>query len=85
MMIISETEKLFQAKQDLAKFLEEHPELRDFQAKIDASLKKCGNSHNRIAVLSQMMREKLIELGDACRGVVKAAGGVISDRHRDNQ
>jgi len=75
-----DTEKLFKLKQELADFLREHPELCEFQLKIEAELKKCGNNHNnRISVLSQLMRDKLKELGDACKGLVSTTKTITDD------
>jgi ElaB/YqjD/DUF883 family membrane-anchored ribosome-binding protein len=48
----------------------EHPELRDFQEKIEKELDKSGtNCHNRIATLKAMIVSKVKELSDACKEI----------------
>lgn len=46
------------------RLLEEHPELKEFQKKIDRCLDNAGNSENRMAVLGIMIEAKLKELQD---------------------
>lgn len=54
-----DTKQLFEAKQRLNAFLKEHPELLVFQRAIEVRLAKAGSPHNRMIVLSQMMRDNL--------------------------
>jgi methionine salvage enolase-phosphatase E1 len=60
-----DTEKIWLAKQELNKFLREHPELADVQAMIEENLRRAGNQENRMAVLASFLRESLIELNVA--------------------
>jgi hypothetical protein len=52
------------ARQDRDLLLEEHPELKEFQKKIDRCLDNAGSSENRMAVLGIMIEAKLKELRD---------------------
>ena len=53
------------ARQERDHLLEEHPELKEFQKKIDRCLDNAGGSENRMAVLGIMIEAKLKELRDA--------------------
>jgi len=59
-----DTAALFKAKQALNAFLEDHPELKDFQKEIDGNLNMSGNSQNRIAILTAMMRKNVSDLAN---------------------
>jgi hypothetical protein len=52
------------ARQDRDRLLEEHPELKEFQKKIDRCLDNAGSSENRMVVLGIMIEAKLKELRD---------------------
>ena len=52
------------ARQERDRLLNEHPELKEFQKKIDRCLDNAGSSENRMAVLGIMMEAKLKELQD---------------------
>jgi lipopolysaccharide biosynthesis regulator YciM len=52
------------ARMELDRFLDEHPELRDFQEEIDRRLRNAGDSVNRLAVLGIMIEGKLRDLQD---------------------
>ena len=52
------------ARQELDHLLNEHPDLKAFQEKIDRCLDNAGSSENRMAVLGIMMEAKLKELRD---------------------
>jgi hypothetical protein len=43
-------------------FLREHPELREFQRKIDERLRRAGSTHNRLVVIYEMMMDSFMEL-----------------------
>jgi hypothetical protein len=43
-------------------FLREHPELREFQRKIDDRLRRAGSAHNRLVVIYEMMMDSFREL-----------------------
>ena len=43
-------------------FLREHPELREFQRKIDDRLRRAGSAHNRLLVIYEMMMDSFPEL-----------------------
>ncbi len=58
---------LAEALAEKARFLEDHPEFRTYQAEIDAMLEKAGSPENRMAVLAVLMEGKLIELGQQFR------------------
>lgn len=57
-----DTEKIFQLKQEINKLLEQKPELKELQKKIDYELEKAGNQQNRCAVISEMMIDSFKEL-----------------------
>jgi hypothetical protein len=52
------------ARQARDLLLKEHPELKEFQKKIDRCLDNAGSSENRMAVLGIMIEAKLKELRD---------------------
>jgi hypothetical protein len=52
------------ARQERNRLLEEHPELKEFQKKIDRCLDNAGSYENRMAVLAIMIEAKLKELQD---------------------
>ena len=52
------------ARQERDRLLEEHPELKEFQKKIERCLDNAGSSENRMAVLGIMIEAKLKELRD---------------------
>ena len=60
------TKAIFEAKQALNKFLNENPHLKEQQAKLDFILNNAGNSTNRIAILTQLLRKNLYDLRQAC-------------------
>lgn len=60
---------IFELKNQLNLFLEEHPELKEMQLAIDLILNGANNQHNRCVLLQEMMKdrvnllsEKMIEL-----------------------
>ena len=53
---------LAEAEAEKAQFLEQYPQYRPFQSKIDRMMDKAGNNEARMAVLAFMMEGKLIEL-----------------------
>lgn len=56
------TADVFLKKQELNKFLNENPHLKETQLKIDALLKTAGSSHNRMALLANLMNNRMTEL-----------------------
>ena len=51
-------EKIAKLQEEIRKLLEEHPELKELQDKIDEALEKAGdNTHNRNVVIQEMMLE----------------------------
>jgi dsDNA-specific endonuclease/ATPase MutS2 len=52
------------ARQERDRLLNEHPELKEFQQKIDRCLDNAGSSENRMAVLGIMIEAKLKDLRD---------------------
>jgi len=52
------------ARKERDHLLKEHPDLREFQKKIDRCLDNAGSSENRMAVLAIMIEAKLKELQD---------------------
>jgi hypothetical protein len=52
------------ALQERDRLLKEHPELKEFQKKIDRCLDNAGGPENRMAVLGIMIEAKLKELRD---------------------
>ncbi len=43
-------------------FLREHPELTEFQRKIDERLRGAGSAHNRLVMIYEMMMDSFMEL-----------------------
>lgn len=68
-----DTVAIFKAKQELNKFLNEHPHLKAFQKQIDEQLKSAGNDHNRRVVLTRMIVEHLTKLANASKELYNAA------------
>ena len=52
------------ARQERDRLLNEYPDLKEFQKKIDRCLENAGSSENRMAVLGIMIEAKLKELRD---------------------
>jgi dsDNA-specific endonuclease/ATPase MutS2 len=52
------------ARQQRDRLLNEHPDLKEFQKKIDRCLDNAGSSENRMAVLAIMIEAKLKDLRD---------------------
>ena len=52
------------ARKDRDRLLKDHPDLKEFQQKIDRCLDNAGSSENRMAVLGIMIEAKLKELQD---------------------
>ena len=44
------------------RFLRSHPELREFQRKIDERLKKASSDHNRLVIIHNWMMDSFFEL-----------------------
>ncbi len=44
------------------RLLREHPELREFQKKIDERLRRAGSTHNRLVIIYEMMMDSFREL-----------------------
>jgi hypothetical protein len=64
------TEKYFKAKQELNRFLQEHPELLPLQQQIDGMLQKIGNNPlNRNVALQSMMIEMVRKLQSAFQDI----------------
>jgi hypothetical protein len=78
-MTDEEIQKLFEAKMALSKFLNEHPNLREFQKKIDDTMSKAGNNvQNREIIFGTLVAEnrkllasKLQELLNECNNLRK--------------
>lgn len=57
--------RVFELKQQLNAFLNEHPELKPLQAKIDQVLAGAGSQANRNVLLHNMMKKSTNDLGTA--------------------
>ncbi len=57
-------ERIRKAVEEREKFLEEHPELRPLQEEIERRTKNAGTPENRMAIIEEMMMEKVRELQD---------------------
>ncbi len=55
-------DKQVEALGERDRFLREHPELREFQRKIDERLRRAGSAHNRRVVIYEMMMDSFMEL-----------------------
>ncbi len=60
---------LADALAERAKFLQDSPKAKSYQAQIDRLLDKAGNSNNRMAVLAMLMEGKLIELSQQLKNL----------------
>lgn len=56
------TKDLFSLKKELNLYLEENPHLKPYQKKIDEMLSGAASQHNRMVLLDQMMKDKVLEL-----------------------
>lgn len=56
------TERQIEALKERDDFLREHPELIEFQRKIDDRLRRAGSAHNRFVVIYEMMMDSFLEL-----------------------
>lgn len=65
------SKELFEAKMELNRFLEEHPHLKPFQAKLDSQLNNAGSNHNRMVILKSMLFSKLYELERALNNLIE--------------
>lgn len=54
--------KIQEAVKARDEFLEDHPELLDFQKEIEKEMRKAGSWENRAAILKSMMDKKILEL-----------------------
>jgi hypothetical protein len=57
-----QTDMQAEALKERDDFLREHPELRDFQTKIDDRLRRAGSAHNRLVIIYEMMMDSFREL-----------------------
>ncbi|HTY24244.1 MAG TPA: hypothetical protein VMC85_14010 [Desulfomonilaceae bacterium] len=64
------TERQATALKRRDRFLREHPELREFQRKIDARLNGAGSDHNRLVLIHELMMDSLGNLSRELRSVV---------------
>jgi len=53
---------IFEVKLELSEFIRKNPELVFYQKYIENTLKKAGNSPNRIVMLSRLINDNLQEL-----------------------
>lgn len=53
---------LAQALAERSRFLEKHPQHKEFQSDIDKMLDKSGNRSNRMVVLAMLIEAKLVEM-----------------------
>ncbi len=56
------TDRQVEALMERDRFLREHPELREFQRRIDDRLRRAGSAHNRLVVIYEMMMDSFLEL-----------------------
>lgn len=69
--------KVWELQRKLNEFLEEHPELREYQDKITKTLQGAGSSHNRLVLLRQMMVEKTMEIQEKFQEIQSLCQKVI--------
>jgi hypothetical protein len=78
----SDSESLRKAIEERDRFLERNPNLKPYQREIERRMKNAGSSENRMAILSMMMQEKLMELKEQCGALVAQAnriGGALNE------
>jgi hypothetical protein len=56
------------AVQERDEFLEQHPELADFQDRISKHLRECTSTHNKQAMLQDLMLNSLLEIAKVWEG-----------------
>lgn len=72
------SEKLKEAEENLNKFLEEHPEMRDYQEEIERRLSKEPFPGKRMEILRFMMAERLDALKSEMSKLHNVTEGVKS-------
>ena len=58
-------DSVFKLKQEINQLLEERPEYRDFQNRIENQLKNAGSFNNKVVILKMLMAENVIKLKEA--------------------
>ncbi len=64
------------------KFLEEHPELKDFQKEIEKEMRNAGSYENRAVVLKAMMDKRMLELKQNLLNLQKIVNDSTADLSR---
>jgi hypothetical protein len=59
-----------QAIRDRDRFLENHPELKGLQARIDRTLRTAQNDHNRMVLINQLMMDAFLEMHGKLQNLV---------------
>ncbi len=67
------------------KFLEEHPELKDFQKEIEKEMRNAGSYENRAVVLKAMMDKRMLELKQNLLNLQKIVNDSTADLSRSKK
>ena len=68
---------LLKAKRDLHRFLSEHPEMEEYQKKLEEKLDKCETPEERMALIGKLMRENLDRLTDKFKEIHQLTNKII--------
>lgn len=58
-------EEVFKLKQEINDLLEQRPQYKNFQNKIENQLKNAGSFNNKVTLLKMLMAENVIKLREA--------------------
>jgi uncharacterized coiled-coil DUF342 family protein len=75
-------QQYFKAKQQLQQFLDQHPEMKQLQQKIDKALENAGSIENRLTIISTMMFQSLDQLNQQLNEVKQKLVDFQSDIDR---
>ncbi len=73
------------AVDDRDKFLEEHPELEEFQKEIEKEMRNAGSYKNRAAVLKTMMDKRMLELKQNLLNLQKIVNNSMADSRQESK
>ena len=71
-LFIVKTERQANALKTRDRFLREHPELREFQRRLDARLNGAGSDHNRLVLIHELMMDSFGDLNRKLQSAVAA-------------
>jgi hypothetical protein len=81
--IMPKNQELIKAEKALEEFLENNPDMKDYQAEINRRLSKAPTSKGRMEILKFMMAERLTELGKNLTRFVEVANSEIAKKTKE--